>query len=238
MGYRRDLVATLASLSHGNADVVREIVAVGTHKSRAPFPFPFTAALYLQLTVRRRCAHCRAAVPRRRRSVAARAVHTIDTHSHSHCDAEDTFVREWALFAVRNMCEVSAEAQQVIRCVTESVRVLSILRLMRPGNSMPSLHPRWIRWTESRPAKVLHARSLYSSSSEDSDVPDSCAQDASVKKRARLLKIANGPSSRRRPQHHRSQTRKSAPPRRLLPRRCSRCLGRRLQVRAFGARTS
>ena len=34
--------------------------------------------------------------------------------------AEDTFVREWALFAVRNMCEVSADAQQVIRCVPES----------------------------------------------------------------------------------------------------------------------
>lgn len=30
LGYRRDLVATLASLSHGNPGVVREIVAAGT----------------------------------------------------------------------------------------------------------------------------------------------------------------------------------------------------------------
>ena len=31
VGYRRDLIATLASLSHGNADVVREIVSAGKH---------------------------------------------------------------------------------------------------------------------------------------------------------------------------------------------------------------
>jgi hypothetical protein len=30
---------------------------------------------------------------------------------------EDTFTREWALFAIRNMCEISSEAQAAIRCV-------------------------------------------------------------------------------------------------------------------------
>jgi hypothetical protein len=32
--------------------------------------------------------------------------------------SEDTFVREWALFAMRNMCEVSTEAQTRIRCAS------------------------------------------------------------------------------------------------------------------------
>jgi hypothetical protein len=34
VGYRRDLVATLASLCHGNAGVVREIVAAGAPAAR------------------------------------------------------------------------------------------------------------------------------------------------------------------------------------------------------------
>jgi hypothetical protein len=31
--------------------------------------------------------------------------------------AEDTFLREWALLAVRNLCELSSEAQDAIKCV-------------------------------------------------------------------------------------------------------------------------
>jgi len=37
-------------------------------------------------------------------------------------------VREWALFAVRNMCEVSADAQQIIRCVPEGMLRFFVLR--------------------------------------------------------------------------------------------------------------
>lgn len=32
-------------------------------------------------------------------------------------DAEDTFVREWAIFAVRSLCELSPEAREEIQAL-------------------------------------------------------------------------------------------------------------------------
>ena len=49
---------------------------------------------------------------------------------------EDTFTREWALFAVRNMCEISSEAQAAIRCARESdvsITIVGSSQLLTPA---------------------------------------------------------------------------------------------------------
>ena len=63
VGYRRDLIASLASLSHGNADVVREIVSAGECLSSLPC---MTTALHLTVLLNifaRRCADHSATMP-------------------------------------------------------------------------------------------------------------------------------------------------------------------------------
>ena len=119
-GYRRDLVAALASVCHGQPEAVREIVGSGAWRDL------FCCAWLLDHShpcgsSRRRRPDGRAAVPRRRWCVVARAPWKCRVHADAFtlffcARAEDTFVREWALYAVRNMCEVSAEAQRIIRC--------------------------------------------------------------------------------------------------------------------------
>ena len=52
------------------------------------------------------------------------------THTLHSC-AEDTFVREWALWAIRNMCEISADAQKIIRCAHCRLLVAHVLTNFR-----------------------------------------------------------------------------------------------------------
>ena len=91
-----------------------------------------TSALHLTIgptILARRCADRSATMPGRCWSVAARAARGGSVaHLQPPSVAEDTFVREWALFAVRNMCEVSADAQQVIRCVVMVTPEFFVLR--------------------------------------------------------------------------------------------------------------
>ena len=68
VGYRRDLIATLASLSHGHAGVVREIVSAGKRSSCSRQTTALRLTLGPPFLVRWRVDHC-ATMSRRRWSV-------------------------------------------------------------------------------------------------------------------------------------------------------------------------
>lgn len=77
---------------------------------------------------RRRVAH-RAPVPWRFRSVREGALVAVCSKASLKPEPaprpalpEDTFVREWALLAVRNLCEMSTDAQAAIRCAFPSMQ--------------------------------------------------------------------------------------------------------------------
>ncbi len=134
VGYRRDVVAALANLCYCDADVVQEVVRVGAaldstctaerRRNEAPHAAGCSRVWRLclltggVLTVLQQC-----------RGDDGEGIcfwlHIFRTCAHLLLNwlrwnlraAEDTFLREWALLAVRNVCELSSEAQDAIKCV-------------------------------------------------------------------------------------------------------------------------
>lgn len=122
-GLRRDLVALVGNLCHGRAQAVEAVAAEdgvpvilqqcrGEEGARVLFVSPVRFRGRLRVRLRRRA--------------GMRPLRVLRTNETAHIigdvcsSAGDSFLREWALWAVRNMCEVSDAARDSIRRATAS----------------------------------------------------------------------------------------------------------------------
>lgn len=104
-------------------------------------------------------------------------------------NAEDTFVREWAVWAVRNMCETNVEAQDRIRRAFPSSAMLvrvglsanQAQRARNKGRACNALKAQRMAQTQIA-ATLMPPRSCLMhahASPSDSLVPDSCPRSLS-----------------------------------------------------------